>query len=44
MGCFGCCGGGEDFRRVSETGPKPVHNTGGSLVYPISVFLFWWLS
>ncbi|CAH8330295.1 unnamed protein product [Eruca vesicaria subsp. sativa] len=24
MSCFGCCGG-NDFRRVVETGPKPVY-------------------
>ncbi|CAN6919947.1 unnamed protein product [Brassica oleracea] len=29
MSCFGCFGGGEDFRRVSETGPKPFHNRDG---------------
>ncbi|CAA7051235.1 unnamed protein product [Microthlaspi erraticum] len=28
MSCFGCCGG-EDFRRVAETGPRPVHNAAG---------------
>ena len=30
MSCFGCCGG-DDFRRVAETGPKPVYGAGGTL-------------
>ncbi|CAH8354681.1 unnamed protein product [Eruca vesicaria subsp. sativa] len=29
MSCFGCCGG-DDFRRVVETGPKPVYAQQGS--------------
>ncbi|KAJ4893844.1 Protein kinase superfamily protein [Raphanus sativus] len=28
MSCFGCCGG-DDFRRVAETGPKPVYGAAG---------------
>lgn len=29
MSCFGCCGG-DDFRRVAETGPKPVYGAAGT--------------
>ncbi|KAF8095466.1 hypothetical protein N665_0332s0047 [Sinapis alba] len=33
MSCFGCFGGGEDFRRVSETGTRPVFNSAGINVH-----------